>query len=236
MTSAVKGFPDKFPVRDDDRRSLRYRLASWLGRQYLRLLSWTRLRIEGAGNVPADGPLLIACNHTSNLDPVLLGAYFPRTLFVMGKREMYINGPIAWFLAGCNSIPVDRGVADRRAVSLALAVLRRGGRLLMFVEGTRSGDGTMHRAEAGIGFLARKSGAPILPISISGTDRRGRRSGILRRREIVVRYGEPFTVDPTAPRDDAALADRVAERVAALLPSWRRGVYGRGTEGGPQGR
>ncbi|HEX4579381.1 MAG TPA: lysophospholipid acyltransferase family protein [Candidatus Dormibacteraeota bacterium] len=231
----MKGFPDKFPVRDDDRRPRRYRLAAWLGRQYLRLLSWPRLRIEGEDNIPTAGPLLVACNHTSNLDPVLLGAYFPRTLFAMGKREMFINRPIAWFLAGCNCIPVDRGGADRRAVSRALDVVRRGGRLLMFVEGTRSRDGTMHRAEAGIGFFARKSGAPILPISISGTDGRGQ-TGILRRREIVVRYGEPFTFDLTAAHDDVALANQVAERVAALLPPWRRGVYARAEEAAPAAR
>lgn len=225
MTSAVKGFPEKFPVRDDDRRPVRYLIASVLGREYLRLLSWRRLRIIGEENIPANGPLLVACNHTSNRDPVLLGAYFPRTLFAMAKREMYINRPIAWFLAGCNCIPVDRGGADRRAVSRALDVLRRGGRLLIFVEGTRSRDGTMHRAEAGIGFLARKSGAPVLPIAISGTDISGPRRGILRRREIVVRYGEPFEIAPNELRDDAAIADQVAERVALLLPPWRRGVY-----------
>jgi 1-acyl-sn-glycerol-3-phosphate acyltransferase len=236
MTHAVKGFPDKFPVRDDDGRPRRYRFAASLGGAYLRLLSWPRLRIEGEDNVPAAGPLLVACNHTSNLDPVLLGAYFPRTLFAMGKREMFINRPIAWFLAGCNCIPVDRGGADRRAVSRALDVVRRGGRLLMFVEGTRSRDGTMHRAEAGIGFFARKSGAPILPISISGTDGRGPRTGILRRREIVLRYGEAFTLDLTAPRDDSALANQVAERVAALLPAWRRGVYAGVGEEAPAAR
>lgn len=225
MTSAVKGFPEKFPVRDDDRRPWRYRLAAGLGREYLRLRSWPQLRIEGEQNIPSAGPLLVASNHTSNLDPMLLGAHFPRTLFAMAKREMYANRLFAWFLAGCNCIPVDRGGADRRAVSRALDVLRRGGRLLIFVEGTRSHDGTMHRAEAGIGFLARKSGAPILPLAISGTDRLGPRRGVLRRREIVLSYGEPFTVDIDGPVDDAAVADQVAERVAVLLPPWRRGAY-----------
>jgi 1-acyl-sn-glycerol-3-phosphate acyltransferase len=234
MTSAVKGFPKKFPVRDDDRRPVRYRIAALLGREYLRLRSWRRLRVVGEDNIPDNGPLLVACNHTSNLDPVLLGAYFPRTLFAMGKREMYINRPIAWFLAGCNCIPVDRGGADRRAVSRALDVLRRGGRLLIFVEGTRSRDGTMHRAEAGIGFLARKSGAPVLPIAISGTDRYATRRGILRRREIVVRYGQPFEVARTEVREDAAIADQIAERVALLLPPWRRGVYAGAEEGLPR--
>ncbi len=157
----------------------------------------------------------MACNHTSNLDPMVLGGYFPRTLFAMAKRELYFTPPVAWFLAGCNCIPVDRGGADRRAVSRALDVLRRGGRLLIFIEGTRSRDGAMQRAEAGVGFLARRSGAPVLPVSLS-TDDAPR--GLLRRREIVLRYGVPFALDLDGRRDDPAIADEIAARVAALLP------------------
>ena len=226
MVSAVKGFPERFPVRDDDRRPLRYRTASLLSRLYLRLLSRRRLRIVGASNIPRDGPLLVACNHTSNLDPMVLGGYFPRTLFAMAKREMYFTPPVAWFLAGCNCIPVDRGAADRRAVRRALDVLRRRGRLLVFVEGTRSRDGSMHRAEAGIGFLARLSGATVLPVAVCTTDADGApRRGVGRRRDLVVRYGTPFDLELAGRRDDAAIADEIATRIAALLPTERRGVY-----------
>jgi 1-acyl-sn-glycerol-3-phosphate acyltransferase len=225
MTSAVKGFPARFPVRDDDRRPLRYRTASLLSRLYLRLLSRRRLRIVGESNIPADGPLLVACNHTSNLDPMVVGGYFPRTLFAMAKRELYFARPVSWFLAGCNCIPVDRGAADRRAVTRALEVLRRGGRLLIFVEGTRSRDGTMQRAEAGIGFLARLSSATVLPVALSPTDWRRGRGGLLRRREIVLQYGAPFELELTGRRDDAAIADEIAGRIAALLPTAKRGVY-----------
>jgi 1-acyl-sn-glycerol-3-phosphate acyltransferase len=227
MASTVKGFPQRFPVRDDDRRPVRYRTASLLSRLYLRLLSRRRLRIVGADNIPADGPLLVACNHTSNLDPMVIGGYFPRTLFAMAKRELYFTPPVAWFLAGCNCIPVDRGGADRRAVTRALEVLRRRGRLLIFVEGTRSRDGTMHRAEAGVGFLARRSGARVLPVALS-TDEASR--GLLRRRAMVLRYGEPFDLQLDGRRDDPVIADEIAVRIAALLPTSRRGVYSDGAE------
>lgn len=221
----MKGFPQRFPVRDDDQRPVRYRIASFVGRWYLRLFSRRRLRIEGEHHIPQAGPLLVASNHLSNLDPMLLGGYFPRTLFALAKREMFVNPPVAWFLAGCNCIPVARGVADRRAISRAVDVLRDGRRLLVFVEGTRSRDGAMRRAEAGAGFLARKSGAPVLPTAISGTDRRRGPGGLWRRGEIVLRYGEPFTLDLAGRRDDAAIADEIAARIAALLPPWRRGAY-----------
>ncbi len=226
MASPVKGFPEKFPVRDDDRRPWRYRIAALLSRLYLRVLSRRRLRIVGAANIPRDGPLLVACNHTSNLDPMILGGYFPRTLFAMAKRELYFARPVAWFLAGCNCIPVDRGGADRRAVTRALGVLRRRGRLLIFVEGTRSRDGSMHRAEAGVGFLARRGGATVLPVAVSAADEDDPRwVGRWRRPEIVVRYGVPFDLDLTGRRDDSAIADEIAARVAELLPPSRRGVY-----------
>jgi len=231
MSSAVKGFPEKFPVRDDDGRPMRYRIATSLSRLYLRLLSRRRGRIEGEGNIPPGGPLLVACNHTTNLDPMVIGGYFPRTLFVMAKREMFFARPVAWFLAGVNCIPVDRGVADRRAVTLALDVLRRRGRLLMFVEGTRSRDGSMHRAEVGIAFLARRSGAVVLPIAIWPTDGSGAGTEAgHRRREIVMRYGAPFKLDLAGRRDDRVIADEIATRVAALLPASRRGVYGGGDD------
>lgn len=223
MASAVKGFPDRFPVRDDDRRPVRYRTASLLSRLYLRLLSRRRLRIVDASNIPPKGPLLVACNHTSNLDPMVVGGYFPLTLFAMAKRELYFTPVVAWFLAGCNCIPVDRGGADRRAVTRALDVLRANGRLLIFVEGTRSHDGTMQRAEAGVGFLARRSGATVLPVALSSDDAR---RGWLRRRTMVLRYGVPFRLELSERRDDPVIADEIAARIAALLPASRRGVYG----------
>jgi 1-acyl-sn-glycerol-3-phosphate acyltransferase len=158
---------------------------------------------------------------------MMLGGYFPRTLFAMAKREMFFARPVAWFLAGINCIPVERGAADRRALTRALDVLRRGGRLLIFVEGTRSRDGTMHRAETGIAFLARRSGAPVLPVAIShpgpGEAARGARRG---GGEILMRYGPPFTIDASGSHDDRAVADEIGERIAALLPAERRGVYG----------
>lgn len=200
--------------------------AAVVSRLYLRLLSRRRLRFVHMDRVPRDGPLLVVSNHVSNLDPMIFGGYFPRTLFALAKREMYVNRLASWFLAGCNCIPVDRGGGDRRAVTKALEVLRRRGRLLIFVEGTRSRDGAMHRAEPGVGFLARRSGAAILPVAIAGTDSHGETGrGFLARRPATVEFGTPFTLDLAGRHDDGAIADEIAARIAAMLPVDRRGVY-----------
>jgi 1-acyl-sn-glycerol-3-phosphate acyltransferase len=228
MSSAPKGFPDKFPVRDDDRPPWRYRIAVSLSRVYVRLVLRRRVRIVGAENLPAAGPLLLVVNHISNIDPMVIGGYCPRTLFALAKREMFVNPVASWFLAGVNCIPVDRGGADRRAVTRALDVLRRGGRLLVFVEGTRSRTGAMQRAEAGVGFLARRSGAAIVAAAITGTDEM-HPAGPSGRREISLRFGTPFTPDLAGRRDDATIADEIAAHIAALLPEERRGAYAAAT-------
>src|ERR1035437_2490444 len=127
MASTVKGFPKKFPVRDDDRRPLRYCIASLAGRVYLRLFSRHRLRIEGEDNIPGDGPLLVACNHISNLDPIVFGGYFPRTLFVMAKQEMYVNRPVACVapLLEVEAVGEDQGLGDVLRAVTGHALLRQ---------------------------------------------------------------------------------------------------------------
>lgn len=190
-----------------------------------RALLGGRLGIEGEERIPAAGPLLVVSNHISNLDPLFYGAFFPRTLFAMAKRELFRPAPVSWFLGGCNVFPIDRGGSDRAALRTALQVLGRGGRLLMFVEGTRSRRPGMGRAQPGAGFLVRRSpGVPVLPAAVWGTERMRRLGGVH------LRYGSTFVPEPPAPAarvDHQAVADELARRIAALLPAEYRGAYGR---------
>ena len=235
MKSSVPGFPRHFPVRSDDRRPWRYRLVAGFWRLVLGGYYGRRLRWEGLENVPAGpGPLIVACNHLSNLDPLLMGGFFPRTLFAMAKKELFPNRLMAWIWAGCNTFPVDRGTADRWALRTAIDVLRGGGRLLFFVEGTRATSPGMKRAEPGAGFLLRRAGAPgappvaVLPVAISGTERALVKGRLLPRRvPLRLRVGPAFTpeVGEGGARDDQAVADQVAARIAALLPPEYRGHY-----------
>ena len=227
MPATVRGFPAEFPVRRDGRRPWRYRITAGFCRICLRMLFFRRLRFEGGAGVPLDGPLLVASNHISNWDGLILGSFFSGTLFAMVKREVFRPPPLAWLLAGCNCFPVDRGTADRRALRFSLDILRARGRLLIFVEGHRSRGHGMGPAEAGAGFLVRRTQAAVLPVAIWGTEHALVRNGGLlpRRRHLHVRFGRPVTV---AGSNDQEIADAIAAEVAALLPPRHAGVHGRG--------
>lgn len=223
----MRGFPKRFPVRDDGARPWRYRLVSTGIRAGLHALFGRALDVGAFGEMPTAGPLLVACNHLSNVDPFIFGGFAPGTMFCMAKRELFRNPAVAWVLGGCNCFPVDRGAADRWALRTSLDLLRRDARLLLFVEGTRAAQPGMKRAEAGIGFLARRSGVPVLPIGIWGSERAlGRGRAIPRRVPITVAIGRVFTPEVRSGRGtDQVIADEIGRRVAELLPPDYRGVY-----------
>jgi 1-acyl-sn-glycerol-3-phosphate acyltransferase len=226
VSATVRGFPAQFPVRRDGRRPWRYRLTAGFCRTFARVLFVRRLSFEGCANVPLEGPLVVASNHISNWDGLIIGSFFSGTLFAMVKREVFRPAPLAWLLAGCNCFPVDRGTADRRALRISLDVLRGRGRLLIFVEGHRSRGRGMGPAEAGAGFLVRRTQAAVLPVAIWGTERAlVRKGGLLPRRgQLRVRYGRPVTVSGGSAQE---IADAIAVEVAALLPPRYAGVHGR---------
>jgi 1-acyl-sn-glycerol-3-phosphate acyltransferase len=228
VTAEFPGFPEHFPVRDDGKRSLRYHVVSWVCRTVLRGFLGRGLRVDPPAGFPAGGPLLVVSNHLSNIDPFLFGGYAPGALYCITKRELFSNPVFSWIMAGCNCFPVDRGAADRRALRTALDVLSRRGRLLIFLEGTRSATPGMRRAEAGVGFLARRSGASVLPVAIWGSEAALARGHKLPKRVPVrMRYGPVFQLPELAAgrRDDQAIADLIGRRIAELLPPAYRGVY-----------
>ncbi|HVA22313.1 MAG TPA: lysophospholipid acyltransferase family protein [Candidatus Micrarchaeia archaeon] len=190
----------------------------------LRRLAGRHLVLDGLDRIPPSGPLLVCSNHHSYLDPCLIGGFFPRDLHAMAKAELYRNPLLRQVCARCHCIPVSRGSSDRQALRGALAVLGAGGALLVFPEGTRSQGLGLLPATGGVGFLARLSAAPILPIGVWGTEQAlPRHRRIPRPGPILLRVGEAFR--PRS-REKGAIGEEVMRAIAALLPAPYRGRYG----------
>lgn len=175
-----------------------------------------RTRLEGAERIPAGGALL-AGNHLSYLDPVLLWCASPRRVHFMAKRELFERGIVAWLLPHLWSFPVNRGEPDRTAIVTATELLRSGELVGVFPEGSRreaGSDEALGRAHGGAAFIALRAGAPIVPVAFAGTDRalpRGARFPRFVRTRI--RVGEP--IDPQTVEPEAGRKERV-EAVTAL--------------------
>jgi len=187
------------------------------------------IRVEGREHLPATGGYIVAANHISGYDPPAIEFALRTPVRFMGKQELFQVPLLGGFLRAIGNFPVRRGASDREALETALRVVEAGQPLGFFPEGTRSKDGRLRRARPGIAFLARRSGAPIVPVAVMGTPRAGIR--LPPRSDIVVRIGEPFTAADlgAGARDDQALADAIMRRVAGLLSPEMRGIYGAST-------
>jgi 1-acyl-sn-glycerol-3-phosphate acyltransferase len=196
-----------------------YRFWRVLMRVFFRVMgSW---KVEGRENVPSEGALIIAPNHLSFLDPPLVGCALERTAWFMAKAELFRFPPLRWFFSALHAYPVHRGIGDRAAMKRTLGMLARGDAVTLFPEGTRSQTGELGEPELGIGMIALRSGAPIVPMAIVGTDRvLPRGSRWFRRGCIRVRFGKPIYVSSANGKpgreEYAAVARRVMEEIRAL--------------------
>ncbi|MFE4540628.1 lysophospholipid acyltransferase family protein [Streptomyces scopuliridis] len=186
-----------------------------------------RPRVLGAWRVPASGPVILAVNHAHNIDGPMLMGTAPRPVHFLIKKEAFI-GPLDPFLRAIGQLKVDRTVADRAAITDALGVLRDGGVLGIFPEGTR-GEGDFASLRAGLAYFAVRSGAPIVPVAVLGsTERRGRLIRALPplRSRVDVVFGDAFEAgDGTGRRTRKALDDataRIQERLTVHLENARR--------------
>jgi len=195
----------------------------WVG-WFLAHVVWDT-RVTGAERVPRTGPVVLAANHVTLLDgPLLVGAA-PRGLHVLVKAEMF-HGVLGAVLRGAGQIPVDRSMA-RPALQSALGVLRRGGAVGIFPEGTR-GRGTAEQVRAGAAWLAVNGGAPVVPVAILGTRRTGESPHGLPglRRRLVVEFGEPVDVTSSGGSRREAI-DRAAESIRAAMGGVLASAQGR---------
>lgn len=146
--------------------------------------------VSGEERVPPNGPLVVAANHRSYLDPPLLGAWFPRTIHFMAKQELFRIAGLSWLIKRWHAFPVDRDRADLGSIRRALHILKDGGVVGIFPEGTRNIDGDV-KARGGAVLLAATAGCPLVPVALVNTQNAVRR---LRASKVEVRIGEPMAL------------------------------------------
>jgi 1-acyl-sn-glycerol-3-phosphate acyltransferase len=201
------------------------RNLAWVG---LRLL--TRFEVRGVQEIPPTGPALMVMNHLHWLDPVIGIAVVdrPAVMFTAEKWEHrpVIGDVIRW---SQRAIFVNRGQADRKALTQALDVLKHGDMLAVAPEGTRSKTGGLQQGREGAAYLASRTGAVIVPLTAYGQEHAERAWKRLRRPHIVVTLGKPFCLEGTPNRAKSqqleAYTDEIMLRLAVLLPPEYRGVY-----------
>jgi 1-acyl-sn-glycerol-3-phosphate acyltransferase len=180
-----------------------------------------RLKIYGRENLIEDGPAIYASNHASFLDPPLVGVACRKELFYLARKTLFEKPVLGPLLPRINCIPVDRDRGDVAAVRALLRLLKEGKRVVVFPEGTRSKDGNLQPARAGLGLIIAKSLAPVVPVRVFGSYAAFPRSGGIHFVPITLVVGKPifFTKEDLGTDERLAyqtLSNRVMAAIAAL--------------------
>ncbi|MCD5397626.1 1-acyl-sn-glycerol-3-phosphate acyltransferase [candidate division NPL-UPA2 bacterium] len=177
---------------------------------------------KGEENIPQWGPVLIAPNHVSFLDPAAVGTATRRQLHYMARDDLFAIPLLGWLIKNLNSFPVKKDRPDPEAIKEALRVLGRGEALLVFPEGTRSPDGRLLPGQLGVGMLAWHSQATVIPTAVIGSERAlPVDAKWIRRERIEVRFGKaisPWEFPKKRNRRETyqALSDKIMEEIGKL--------------------
>jgi 1-acyl-sn-glycerol-3-phosphate acyltransferase len=199
-----------------------------------------RMERIGREHIPSEGPVIVAANHRSFLDPFVIGTMARRPMYYVAKQELFKRRWQAWVLNALGAFPVKRGEGDEDSIKTAEAILRRGDIVLIFPEGTRIRPGSLGKPRRGVGRLALETGAPVVPVAVIGTEdvRKGWR---IRPRKVRLRAGRPLQF-PVVEQPSKALAGAVTDRIwpcvmlqwewlGGLPPVRRAAVIGAGSWG-----
>ena len=188
----------------------------WIVYFSTKVLSWLYFPFTAyqTRNIPRQGAFILASNHCSNLDPVLLGICSVRRINFMSKIELF-KGALGYVLTRLGSFPVKRGEADLGAMKEALKRLKNDRVILIFVEGTRRIGDTVPKAQAGAGFLAIKSGVPVVPVYVKGTNQVwAPGTKFFKRGPVTATFGEPFFVNDAPSYEEASQC--ILDKIYAL--------------------
>lgn len=183
-----------------------------------------RLGQRGRHNIPSKGPYILAANHLSWTDILLLPYYIPVHVVYMAKEEVF-HSKLGWLARFLGAFPVKRGEADRQAMRTSATLLKAGKVLLIFPEGTRSLNHTLAKGHAGLGMIALRSAVPVIPVAIWGSEHALKKLGA----RVTISFGEPMLLKPKGAkitREDIENAtEQVMHKIAELLPPEYRGIY-----------
>jgi 1-acyl-sn-glycerol-3-phosphate acyltransferase len=214
----------------------------WLTRAILQPFFHIYFRMSRIGreHIPTEGPVILAANHRSFLDPFVIATMVRRPMYYVAKKELFMRPWQAWVLNALGAFPVDRGAGDGQMIDTAKAILARGDIVLIFPEGTRIRPGALGPPKRGVGRLALETGAPVVPVAVIGTEdvRKGWR---IRPRKVRIRAGRVLRF-PVVPDPSPALATAVTERIwpcvmlqwewlGGLPPIRRAAIIGAGSWG-----
>ena len=192
---------------------------------------FTDWEVVGLENVPPDGPFISVSNHTHSLDPLLIMGSLPRRLCPLVADKWRRRPVIGQFVASVGAIFIRRGEVDRRALRQAMEALEQGKVLGIAPEGTRSKTGVMQEGRAGAAYIACLTGVPLLPVGVIGVEKALGKLRRLRRPQVKVVIGRPFTLPPL-PSKAGGRGKRLREhtteimyRIAELLPEEYWGLY-----------
>jgi 1-acyl-sn-glycerol-3-phosphate acyltransferase len=179
-----------------------------------------RGEVIGADNLPTRGGFMLAANHASFLDPPMIGVHLSRQLAFFARKTLWKGGISSWWLDSVGTIPVDRdGGQDVSAIKRVLKALKEERGIILFPEGTRTVDGELQPAKAGVGFIAIKAQVPVVPVRIFGSfDAYGKGRGLRLGTPLTVVFGKPI---PPCAYDDPgagkARAQTASERIMAEI-------------------
>lgn len=174
-----------------------------------------RLRVVSHDNVPHEGAVILAVTHKAAIDPMIAGISFTRNLKFMAKKELFSVFLVGRVIRALGSFPVDRGAGDRAALETGLDILIKGGALLMFPEGHRFKDDLIHPFLPGVGMLAMRTGATVIPVAIKGTRTLGR-AWPPRLSAVTTRIGKPVDLSGLEGRKSVVYT-AAAERIEAAV-------------------
>lgn len=207
----------------------------YFGRGLIRSLMFlfSRWQIKGRENVPEQGPLLIVCNHLHLADPPIVAASIKLKAVFMAKEELWQNSWSRFWVENFGAFPIRRKNMDREAFRQAEKWLNRGVSLIMFPEGSRSHNASMQPALAGAALIALRYSVPILPVSITGTEKfRDFKRCLRHRPTVTVTIGVPFNPPAASSKSTKdqrqQLMNKIMGKIAGLLPAEYRGIYAEG--------